>query len=95
MESNGTNPINWRQMFCPRMLVQMNQQHRQMSRYIEQGSPDSAALAQVRQAQYAAAVSDAHRALMEVLRLQEQNMELAYKEADHEGLNEELKNLGL
>ena len=95
MESNDTNPINWRQMFCPRTLVQMNQQHRQMAAHIEQGSLDSAALAQVRQAQYAAAVSEANRALKEVLRLQEQNIELAYVNAPHEGLNEELKNLGL
>lgn len=93
--SNETNPINWPEIFAPESLNEMNNHHVQMWRYIERASPDSAALAQVRLAQYAAAVSEANRALKEVLRLQEQNIELAYLNAPHEGLDEELKSLGL
>lgn len=93
--SNEVNPINWHQVFEMKTLAQMNTQHQEMAGYIEQGSPESVALAQVRQAQYASAVSDANRALKEVLRLQEQNIELAYLNSPHEGLEEELKNLGL
>lgn len=93
--SNESNPINWELVFSATTLLQINKQHGDMANYIEQASPDSAALAQVRLAQYAAAVSEANRALKEVLRLQEQNIELAYLNAPHEGLDEELKSLGL
>ena len=93
--SNPNNPINWPEVFSASTFAAINDYHPDVAGYIERGSPDSAALAQVRQAQYAQAVSDARRALGEVLRLQEQNMELAYKEAPCAGLDRELDLLGL
>lgn len=93
--SNTNNPINWPEVFNASAFSAINAYHPDMAGYIERGSPESAALAQVRQAQYAAAVSDARRALSEVLRLQEQNMELAYREAPCAGLDRELDLLGL
>lgn len=93
--SNPSNPINWPEVFSASAFKAINDYHPDMADYIVRGSPDSTALEQVRQAQYAAAVSDARRALSEVLRLQEQNMELAYKEAPCAGLDRELDLLGL
>lgn len=93
--SNSNNPINWPEVFKASTFTAINDYHLRMAGYIEQGSPDSEALAQVRQAQYASAVSNAHRALGEVLRLQEQNMELAYVEAPSPELDRELDLLGL
>ncbi len=95
MQSNPSNPINWPEVFSASTFTAINEFHPDMAGHIERGSPDSAALAQVRQAQYAQAVSEARRALSEVLRLQEQNMELAYGNAQHDALDRELDLLGL
>lgn len=95
LHSNDSNPVHWLEIFSAGALEQLNDQHIAMRSYIEQGSPDSLALAQVRQAQYAAAVSDARRALERVMSLQERSIELAYMEAPHDGLDSELGLLGL
>jgi predicted 2-oxoglutarate/Fe(II)-dependent dioxygenase YbiX len=92
--SNPQNPINWPEVLNPEVIAQLNEQHADMPRYINQGT-DSTALAQVRQAQYADAVSNLNRAVNRVMELQERALELAYQEMPHEGLDRELDLLGL
>ncbi len=92
--SNDTNPINWPNILSHKVLNQLNEQHRDMPRYIDQTS-DSAALRQVRQAQYAEALSELRRAAEKVMGLQERAIELAYVETKHDGLDRELDLLGL
>jgi hypothetical protein len=74
---------------------EVNRSNRNMSRYIAMGSPDSEALAEVRLRQYDEAVARMQDAILEVMRLQKQNTELAAVEQFSEPLSRELDLLGL
>lgn len=89
--TNESNPINWPLVANVPQIIEINRNHHQMLRYIKAASPDSAALEQVRIAQYAEAVSNAHRAIQRVFDLQERTIELAFVESPLDALDE-LKN---
>ena len=74
---------------------QVNRNHRDMPRAIQKASHESAALAQVRQAQYDDAVLRLHGALQNLIRLQVQNAELCMDAVLEEKLSDELNLLGL
>lgn len=74
---------------------EVNRANRNMGKYIAIGSPDSAALAEVRQRQYDDAVARMQDAILEVMRLQHQNTELAAVEQFSAPLERELDLLGL
>lgn len=96
MNLNATNPLNLRRIF-PKMntVIQMNITHQEIKERIEQAHPDSLALQQVQAAQYAEAVSALQFAIERVAGLQERIVELAYLNAPHAELNDELARMGL
>lgn len=96
MNLNANNPLNLRRIF-PKMntVIQMNITHQEIKERIEQAHPDSLALQQVQAAQYAEAVSALQFATNRVAELQERIVALAYVNAPHAELNDELARMGL
>ena len=96
MNLNANNPLNLRRIF-PKLatVIDMNRTHQEMKERIEQAHPDSLALQQVQAAQYAEAVSALQFAIDRVSGLQERIVELAYLNAPHAELNDELARMGL